>query len=104
MMTLFNSHPCGLGEGPLWHPLRQKLFWFDITAHQLLSATRIWQFDEYVSAAGWISHDELLIASESKLFSFNLVTEIKTKICDLEARNPATRSNDGRADPQGGFF
>jgi len=69
-----------------------------------LSTTRIWQFDEYVSAAGWVSHDELLIASESKLFSFNLVTEIQTKICDLEAHSPANRSNDGRADPQGGFW
>ena len=103
-MTLFNPHPCGLGEGPLWHPLRQELFWFDITAHQLLSATRVWQFDEYVSAAGWMSHDQLLIASGSQLFSFDLITETQSKICDLEARNPLTRSNDGRADPQGGFW
>jgi sugar lactone lactonase YvrE len=104
MMMLFNPRPCGLGEGPLWHPLREDLFWFDITAHQLLSATQVWQFDEYVSAAGWISHDQLLIASESQLFSFDLITKTQTKICDLEARNPVTRSNDGRADPQGGFW
>ncbi len=101
---LFNPRPCGLGEGPLWHPLRQELFWFDITAYQLLSATQVWQFDEYVSAAGWVRNEQLLIASESQLFSFDLITKTQTKICDLEARNPVTRSNDGRADPQGGFW
>jgi sugar lactone lactonase YvrE len=104
MIKVFDPRPCGLGEGPLWHPLRQELFWFDITAHQLLSATQVWQFDEYVSAAGWVSNDQLLIASESQLFSFNLNTDAQTKIYDLEAYNSMTRSNDGRADPQGGFW
>ena len=104
MTKVFDPRPCGLGEGPLWHPLRQELFWFDITAHQLLSATQVWQFDEYVSASGWVSNDQLLIASESQLFSFNLNTDAQTKIYDLEAHNSMTRSNDGRADPQGGFW
>ncbi|MFQ3301926.1 MAG: sugar lactone lactonase YvrE, partial [Planktomarina sp.] len=91
MIKVFDPRPCGLGEGPLWHPLRQELFWFDITAHQLLSATQVWQFDEYVSAAGWVSNDQLLIASESQLFSFNLNTDAQTKIYDLEAHNSMTR-------------
>ena len=28
---------CELGEGPLWHPERQDLFWFDILGQRLLS-------------------------------------------------------------------
>ena len=36
--------------------------------------------DEMVSAAGWVSHDELLIASETGLFRFNLDTGTKTLI------------------------
>ena len=104
MVSVFDTRPCSLGEGPLWHPLRGELFWFDINAHQLLSKTAVWQFDEYVSAAGWISHDELLIASESQLFRFHLGDHNQTKLCDLEANNPITRSNDGRCDPQGGFW
>jgi sugar lactone lactonase YvrE len=84
--------------------LRGELFWFDINAHQLLSKTDMWQFDEFVSAAGWISRDELLIASESQLFRFHLGDHSQSKICDLEADNPVTRSNDGRCDPQGGFW
>jgi len=108
MSQIFDERQCVLGEGPLWHPERQQLFWFDILSKQLLTqengAPKSWQFDEYVSAAGWISHNELLIASASKLFRFDLETGAATKLCDLEADNPATRSNDGRADPAGGFW
>ena len=101
---IFDTHPCRLGEGPLWHPLREELFWFDINAHQLRSKTAVWQFDQYVSAAGWVSLNELLIASERALFLFNLETQAQTQLCPLEAEMPITRSNDGRADPWGGFW
>ena len=108
MSTVFDERQCTLGEGPLWHPERQQLFWFDILNKRLLSrdngTEKTWQFDEYVSAAGWVSRTELLIASSSKLFLFNLETEASAKICDLEADNAMTRSNDGRADPKGGFW
>lgn len=108
MSTLFDDRQCTLGEGPLWHPERQQLFWFDILNRQLLSrdngTPRTWQFDEYVSAAGWVSRSELLIASQSKLFLFDLESENTRKLCDLEADNAITRSNDGRADPKGGFW
>jgi sugar lactone lactonase YvrE len=57
-----------------------------------------------VSAAGWVDHDTLMIASESALFRFDLNTGVRTDLVALEAGNPATRSNDGRADPQGGFW
>lgn len=105
---IFDSRACELGEGPLWHPLRQQLFWFDIIGQRLLTRTADgpteWQFPEMVSAAGWISRDELLIASETALFRFNLETGAQTHLIALEADNPRTRSNDGRADSQGGFW
>lgn len=105
---IFDSRPCTLGEGPLWHPLRQQLFWFDIIGQRLLTRTDDgpgeWHFTEMVSAAGWISRDELLIASETALFRFNLETGTQIHLIALESDNPKTRSNDGRADPQGGFW
>ncbi|MCX2725481.1 SMP-30/gluconolactonase/LRE family protein [Roseibium salinum] len=108
MSKIFDERQCTLGEGPLWHPERRQLFWFDILGKQLLTrengTPRSWQFDEYVSAAGWVSKTELLIASSSKLFLFNLETEASKKLCDLEADRPLNRSNDGRADPKGGFW
>ncbi|MFN7222579.1 MAG: SMP-30/gluconolactonase/LRE family protein [Paracoccaceae bacterium] len=105
---IFDDRPCALGEGPLWHPLRGQLFWFDITGRRLLSRNddgpQEWHFADMVSAAGWVSHDELLIASERALFRFNIATGAKTHVKALEVETSATRSNDGRADPQGGFW
>ncbi len=99
---------CALGEGPLWHPLREQLFWFDIIRYRLHTRegdrTKTWQFDEHVSAAGWVDEERFLIASETKLFLFNVETGQSEDVCPLEADNHATRSNDGRADPFGGFW
>ncbi|WP_342775032.1 SMP-30/gluconolactonase/LRE family protein [Litoreibacter halocynthiae] len=100
-----DERACILGEGAFWHPELNKLFWCDIIGRRLLCDDGAeWMFDEHISALGWISETLLFIASETALFSFDLGTHVKTKLCDLEADNPATRSNDGRADPQGGFW
>ncbi len=108
-LFVHDSRRCQLGESPLWHPERKQLFWFDILGKRLLSRTESgelsWQFDEHVSAAGWIDRDTLLIASESALFTFDLNDGARVStICELEADNSCTRSNDGRADPWGGFW
>jgi sugar lactone lactonase YvrE len=102
---VFDARKCALGEGPLWHPARGELFWFDILGKRLLAqGGQSWQFDAHVSAAGWIDRDRVLIASETGLFIFDLVTSERTHVVDVEADNPVTRSNDGRADPFGGFW
>lgn len=107
-ITTYDDRSCILGEGPLWHPRRQQLFWFDIINNLLLSRdgdqALEWRFDRHVSAAGWIDDRHLLIASETDLFRFDLETGRETRICPLEADRPETRSNDGRADPWGGFW
>lgn len=105
---IFDSRLCALGEGPLWHPIREQMFWFDISAQKLLSQNRDgpreWRFPETVSAAGWVSEDVLLIAGERDLFLFDLETEEVETLCLLEQDKPKNRPNDGRADPQGGFW
>jgi sugar lactone lactonase YvrE len=100
----FDGRICTLGEGALWHPGRACFFWFDILGRRLLTPGAEWQFDEYVSAAGWVDSDRLLIASQSRLLLFDLETGAEETLVALEADDPGTRSNDGRADPQGGFW
>ena len=103
-MQVFDDRVCALGEGPLWHPKRQELFWFDILGKRLLSKSQVWEFDEHVSAAGWVDEDMLLMASESALWRLDIRLGERERLVPLEADSPATRSNDGRADPFGGFW
>ncbi|WP_368184724.1 SMP-30/gluconolactonase/LRE family protein [Aestuariibius sp. HNIBRBA575] len=101
---IYDDTICSLGEGPLWHPERQEFFWFDILSKCLHRKGQHWQFDECVSAAGWVNDDQMMIASQSALSLFTISTGQSDLIAPLEADNPITRSNDGRADPYGGFW
>jgi sugar lactone lactonase YvrE len=108
MSTVFDTRICELGEGPLWHPLRKQLFWFDINGKRLLTqkdgVQNEWVFDAHFSAAGWVDQDTLIVASETALWRMDLTSGNRAHIVALEADNPMTRSNDGRADPWGGFW
>lgn len=107
-VRIFDDRVCTLGEGPLWHPEREQLFWFDIVNRKLLSrdgdAQLEWAWDEMVSAAGWVDRTTLLVAGETAFWRFDIESGAREKIAPLEADNTVTRSNDGRADPLGGFW
>lgn len=104
---VFDDRPCFLGEGPLWHPEREQLFWFDIIGRTLLTRkggdTGAWTFDDMVSAAGWIDRDNLLVAGETALLKLNIETREREIVAGLDI-GEGLRTNDGRADPWGGFW
>lgn len=105
---IYDDRKCELGEGAFWHPKREQLYWFDILGKRLLTrgseGPGEWHFPHMVSAAGWLNQSELMIASEVALFRFDLETGTRRDVLPLEADNAVTRSNDGRADPYGGFW
>lgn len=102
---IFDDRACSLGEGPLWHPERKELFWFDINANTLHSKANSWTFDHTVSAAGWVDAQTLLVASDHGLHRFDIGSgSLSDPLIALEADSQVTRSNDGRADPWGGFW
>ena len=108
----YDPRPCELGEGPVWHPERGRFFWFDILNRRLLSrdhdgtdeGPREWRFDRMASAAGRVDRDRLLIGTERGLALLDLRGGGLADIVPIEADRPGTRSNDGRADRQGGFW
>lgn len=106
--TVFDATPCYLGEGPMWHPTAGALFWFDIIGKRLYrrmgSVLDTWDFDDYPSAAGWVDTHTLLVATSRGFQRLDIDTGDLKDIAPLEADRPETRSNDGRTDPQGGFW
>lgn len=105
---IFDCHVCECGESPIWHPVRQQLYWVDITTHDVLThkngETQKIPFNRFVTALAWIDDDHLLAATETGLVKLHLDSFEQTPLCSLEADNDQTRSNDGRADPWGGFW
>jgi len=107
-VEVFDATPCELGEGLLWHPLRQELFWFDIMGGTLYwrhdKEIHNWKFPHTVSAAGWIDEDTLLVAGQTSLLRFEISTGKTEEILQREPEDLPIRFNDGRADPWGGFW
>lgn len=99
---------CELGEGPLWHPERQALYWFDIDNNRMFCSeagqVEVTPLRCTASACGWVSDRQLLLAQDHKLKLFDIATGQHQEVAPLEADNPLTRSNDGRADFWGGFW
>ncbi|MEM1366241.1 MAG: SMP-30/gluconolactonase/LRE family protein [Pseudomonadota bacterium] len=99
-----------LGEGALWHAGRQSFFHTSILENVLFEhgpdgkGIGQWSFNGNTSAAGIVSDSELLVATETELLLLDLETNERSQLCPLEANNSITRSNDGRADHQGGFW
>jgi sugar lactone lactonase YvrE len=107
---LFIDSRCELGEGVFWHPLVERLFWFDILNQTLFSATAggimvdRFTFEATVTAAGVIDADNLAIAASAGIFRLQLSTDTRELLVPLEADSTTTRSNDGRVGPSGAFW
>jgi len=110
VVELFFDGRFDLGEGPLWHGVRQELFWFDINAGKLFHADQAGvlrgeiQFDEPVAAAAIVDDDTLLVASASALILTEISTGTMRQHMALEADNPLTRANDSRVCRQGAWW
>ncbi|WP_108459435.1 SMP-30/gluconolactonase/LRE family protein [Devosia naphthalenivorans] len=101
---------CQLGEGPIWHPGRQQLFFFDINEQTLFAIhangeiADQWLFNETVAAAAIADDETLVLFSEFGLKGFQIATGGLAPLTSIEADNPRTRSNDSRLHPSGAFW
>lgn len=99
-----------LGEGPFWHPMLRRLYWFDITERTLLGADahgRVvdrFTFEEPVSAASVVDRTTLAVVSGSALLRFDIEAKTSSVIAPIEEDRPTNRSNDSRVNAAGGFW
>lgn len=106
---LYNGH-CELGEGPMWHPAEQCLYWVDILGKQLhrydtsLNRHQSFQFNAMPGAVVPTNTDELLIAFENGIATFNATVNKIDYLLSMHENNIELRCNDGKCDPLGNFW
>jgi sugar lactone lactonase YvrE len=99
-----------LGEGTLWDPAAQVLWWVDIwgkVIHRTDPATgrdEAWDTPSYVGCLGLREKGGLIVTLVDGFHFFDPATGGFTPIVDPESGRPDTRFNDGKPDRQGRFW
>ena len=99
------------GEGPLWHPGEQALYWTDINRfliHRYEPASesvRTWLFDEPVTSLALTNRpDTLAVVAGSGLFLWRPAADERRRHGFHLTGWPAVRLNDGHPDQRGSFW
>lgn len=103
---LFTSQ-CILGESPFWHPARQSFFWVDIENgklfeyHLATEKTSVKSFPHRLTLVLEGKENELVLALDRKIASYNLDSEELEWLAEVETEFPLNRFNDGKCDAKG---
>lgn len=109
---IFSKRPDLLGEGPIWHPVENKLYWIDIVKHTINTFDpkknnyQTWVFDNYVGAVVPRKKGGLLVAADRDIFHLNTDTGEKTILHHkvIDQCRVDYRFNDGKCDRFGRFW
>lgn len=113
--TLLLDSRCELGECVLWCERRHLLYWVDILACKLWcyepasGHTHAWKMPQPLACIGLGEDHRLLLGLADGLYAAEVDAHAEAttlplhKLADVEADDPMTRVNDGRADGNGGF-
>ena len=99
-----------LGEGPLWCPREQALYWIDSLApaiHRFApedGATRSWEMPAMIGSMVLREGGGAVVALETGFAFVDLDSAAVEALCDPEAQEPRTRFNDGKCDRLGRFW
>ena len=99
-----------LGEGPLWHPAEQALYWVDIEGrlyHRYQPGTgehEVVRVGMRIGALAFRASGGLLLAAESGFAFFDPASGSLTMLANPEENKPNTRFNDGAVDRAGRFW
>jgi sugar lactone lactonase YvrE len=99
-----------LGEGSIWHPPTQRLYWVDIMGETLFvydpesDDNRSIHLGTHVSTVVPRKSGGVMLAVKGGFASLDLETESLTEIAMVESDRPNNRFNDGKCDPAGRFW
>jgi len=99
-----------LGEGPLWHPGEQALYWVDIFGrriHWLRPASgqhKTFTTVERITALGWRALGGLVVTTDKEFAMWDTQTQRLVPLAAPESLADAVRFNDGAVDPEGRFW
>ena len=99
-----------LGEGPVWDPDRQRLYWVDIYNHRVHEFNPVSQSDRWfdtgdvVAALALTRQNGLLLALRNRLAFLDLASGKVEPLARLDLSLRGARFNDGKCDPQGRFW
>ena len=99
-----------LGEGTLWDPEAQVLWWIDIWSKRIYrfdpktGENRQWDAPDYLGCLGLRAKGGLVLTMATGFHFFDPETGAFEAIADPESDMPQTRFNDGKPDRQGRFW
>jgi sugar lactone lactonase YvrE len=98
-----------LGEGAIWNPLNQKLYWVDILGSAFhiydpeAKTDRAFPTGDYVGTVVPLEDGDVLLALQTGIHRMNTETSELTLLSNPLPRG-AVRFNDGKCDPSGRFW
>ncbi|MNK04849.1 L-arabinolactonase [compost metagenome] len=97
-----------LGEGPIWSPIAQKLYWVDIDRcllHWYDPAIQLHQsivFDQKISTVVPGTDGALILAMKDGVYSYDTAnSKLQLIVSNPENSTTGNRFNDGKCDPSG---
>lgn len=95
------------GEGSIWHPDRNTLFWVDIEGQRLYEFypdkqdCESWDFDRMVSTVVPETDSTVVVSLQDEIVRVNLNNGSLTSIASIPHYEGKVRCNDGKCDPAG---
>jgi sugar lactone lactonase YvrE len=99
-----------LGEGPVWHPHDDLLYWVDIKKGLLYSYNPLTGdcknifIEKGISAVVPVAPEQLIAALPNEIVELDCNTGEKRKILNIESHIEDNRCNDGKCDVKGRFW
>lgn len=98
-----------LGEGAIWHPTENKLYWIDIEGQQLYiydpetGINESYNMEARIGTVVPIAAEGVLVALQNGIHSFD-VNSGQLTLINQPLTDPEIRFNDGKCDPAGRFW